>query len=101
MIHNACNKAIHDLPDMYALSPWAPGIHISPTGPGPGHTYQANPHAHVTTITCIIYKSIPQSNLSKCEYKRNLKRVFRAELYYLVFFYIYISRLTVVSRMAK
>ena len=38
--------AIHDLPDMYALSPrsyspWASGIHI-----------RQIPHAHVTTITC-------------------------------------------------
>ena len=30
-----------DLPDMYALSPWAMGIHI-----------RQIPHAHVTTITC-------------------------------------------------
>ena len=33
VLHNSCNMCIFDLPDMYALS-W--------------HTYQANPHAHVT-----------------------------------------------------
>ena len=45
VIHNSCNMAIRDLPDMYALSPWASdpqasGIHI-----------RQIPHGHVTTIT--------------------------------------------------
>ena len=35
VIHNTCNMAIRDLPDMYALSP-RPAAH--------GHTYQANPY---------------------------------------------------------
>ena len=38
--HNSCNMAIHDLPDMYALSPQALGIH-----------FRQIPHAHVITIT--------------------------------------------------
>ena len=34
MIHNTCNMAMRDLPDMYALSPQPLGFE---------HTYQANP----------------------------------------------------------
>ena len=45
VIHNTCNMAIRDLPDMYTLipracGPWASGIHI-----------RQIPHGHVTTIT--------------------------------------------------
>ena len=40
VLHNSSNMCICDLPDMYALSPWALGIHIMQT-----------PHVHVTTIT--------------------------------------------------
>ena len=45
VIHDSCNMCIRDLPDMYALSPWAYGpqalgIHI-----------RQILHAHVTTIT--------------------------------------------------
>jgi len=40
VLHISCNMCTHDLPDMYALSPWALGIHI-----------RQIPHAHVTTIT--------------------------------------------------
>ena len=36
MIHNTCNMAIRDLPDMYTLSP-------GPAALGLRHTYQANP----------------------------------------------------------
>jgi len=28
VLHNICNMGTHDLPDMYALSPRALGIHI-------------------------------------------------------------------------
>ena len=28
VLHITCNICTHDLPDMYALSPWASGIHI-------------------------------------------------------------------------
>jgi len=47
VLHISCNMCTRDLPDMYALSPWACGpralgIHI-----------RQIPHAHVTTITCI------------------------------------------------
>ena len=35
----------HDLPDMYALGPWALGIHI-----------RQITRAHVTTITCTILR---------------------------------------------
>ena len=45
MIHNSCNMAIHDLPDMYVLSPRALGIHI-----------RQIPHGHVTTITCSLLR---------------------------------------------
>ena len=38
-----CNMCSHDVPDMYALSPWALGIHI-----------RQIPRAHVTTITYIM-----------------------------------------------
>ena len=40
VIHNTCNMGARDLPDMYALSPRASGIHI-----------RQIPRAHVTTIT--------------------------------------------------
>jgi len=43
VLHISCNMCTRDLPDMYALSPWALGIHI-----------RQIPHAHVTTITYII-----------------------------------------------
>ena len=43
MIHNTCNMGACDLPDMYALSPRALGIHI-----------RQIPRAHVTTITCCL-----------------------------------------------
>ena len=47
MIHNSCNMAMRDLPDMYAQSlratgPRDEGIHI-----------RQIPHGHVTTITYI------------------------------------------------
>ena len=42
MLHITCNMCTRDLPDMYALSPRASGIHI-----------RQIPRAHVTTITCI------------------------------------------------
>jgi len=41
VLHNICNMGTHDLPDMYARSPWAAGIHIRQIL-GCGHTYQAN-----------------------------------------------------------
>jgi len=28
VLHNICDMGTHDLPDMYACSPWALGIHI-------------------------------------------------------------------------
>ena len=40
VLHISCNMCTQDLPDMYALSPQAFGIHISQI-----------PHAHVTTYT--------------------------------------------------
>jgi len=43
VLHISCNMCTRDLPDTYALSPRALGIHI-----------RQIPHAHVTTITCII-----------------------------------------------
>ena len=48
MIHNTCNMAIRDLPDMYAQSPRAEGIHI-----------RQILHGHVTTIT---YSSLQAEN---------------------------------------
>ena len=42
VLHITCNMCTRDLPDMYALSPRASGIHI-----------RQIPRAHVTTITCI------------------------------------------------
>ena len=45
VLHNTCNTCICDLPDMYAFSPQTAILE-------PRHTYQANPHAHVRTITC-------------------------------------------------
>ena len=41
VLHITCNMCTHDLPDMYALSPWALCIHI-----------RQITSAHVTTITC-------------------------------------------------
>jgi len=41
VLHISCNMCTCDLPNMYALSPRALGIHI-----------RQIPHAHVTTITC-------------------------------------------------
>ena len=40
VLHITCNMCTRDLPDMYALSPRASGIHI-----------RQIPRAHVTTIT--------------------------------------------------
>ena len=51
MIHNSCNMAIRDLPDMYTLIPRASGIHI-----------RQIPHGHVTTIT---YEHVYLTNFSK------------------------------------
>ena len=45
-MHNSCNMAIHDLPDVYALSPWACGPRAS------GIHIRQIPHGHVATITC-------------------------------------------------
>ena len=42
VLHISCNMCTRDLPDMYALSPRALGIHI-----------RQIPRAHVTTYTCI------------------------------------------------
>ena len=47
MIHITCNMGAHDLPDMYALSPWACGSQALGI-----HTRQIL-CAHVTTITYI------------------------------------------------
>ena len=44
MLHITCNMCTRDLPDMYALSPQASGIHI-----------RQIPRVHVTTITYIDY----------------------------------------------
>ena len=44
MIHNGCNMAIRDLPDMYALIPRACGPRAS------GIHIRQIPHGHVTTI---------------------------------------------------
>ena len=41
VIHITCNTGARDSPDMYALSPWALGMHI-----------RQIPRAYVTTITC-------------------------------------------------
>ena len=46
MIHNTCNMAIRDLPDMYTLIPRACGPRTS------GIHIRQIPHGHVTTITC-------------------------------------------------
>jgi len=46
VLHISCNMCTRDLPDMYALSPWALGIHI-----------RQIPCAHVTTITYCIYEN--------------------------------------------
>ena len=48
------HMAIHDLPDMYALSPWAQasGIHI-----------RQIPHGHVTTNLLLIIKQGMMYNL--------------------------------------
>ena len=46
VIHNTCNMCARDLPDMYALSPWACGPRAS------GIHIRQTPRAHVTTITC-------------------------------------------------
>ena len=42
VLHNTCNICIHDLLDMYVLSPWAVAYIC----------IRQIPHAHVTTITC-------------------------------------------------
>ena len=47
MIHNTCNMAIRDLPDMYALSPRASGPRDL------GIRIRQILHAHVTTIAYI------------------------------------------------
>ena len=57
VIHITCNIDSHDLPDMYAFSPW-----------GFGHAYQANPSCpcynlyikHITTQIIYCYKSANQ-----------------------------------------
>ena len=46
MIHNTCNMAIRDLPDMYAQSPRAVGPRAS------GIHIRQITHGHVTTIAC-------------------------------------------------
>ena len=55
MLHISCNIGTRDLPDMYALSPWALGIHdmyaLSPRALGI-HIRQIT-SAYVTTITRI------------------------------------------------
>ena len=53
VLHNTCNMCIHDLPDMYGLSPTALR-----------RTYQANPHAHIITITCNYLQAEPQKLLA-------------------------------------
>ena len=51
MIHNSCNMAIRDLPDMYTLIPRACGPRAS------GIHIRQIPHGHVTTIkwTPVLY----------------------------------------------
>ena len=46
VIHITCNMCARDLPDMYALIPWACGPRAS------GIHIRQIPRAHVTTITC-------------------------------------------------
>ena len=52
VLHNTCNMCFCDLPDMNALIPWACGPQAS------GIHIRQIPHAHITTITCPISKTI-------------------------------------------
>ena len=65
MIHDTCNMGACDLPDMYALSPRASGIHI-----------RQIPRAHVTTVTCTNGMDIQMHGFSdllpKCKDKNSL-----------------------------
>ena len=49
MLHISCNIGTRDLPDMYALSPRALGIHI-----------RQITRAYVTTITCMLATHTPK-----------------------------------------
>ena len=62
MIHNTCNIAVHDLPEIYARSrglqcmPEGHNVYPQPLDPWPSgfrHTIRQIPHGHVATITCI------------------------------------------------
>ena len=82
VLHNTCNMCIHDLPDMYALipwacGPWASGIHI-----------RLIPHVHVTTITYITgnYKSARKLDFDQCSH----------DYYHLLFSFIHLDWLKMI-----
>ena len=57
MLHISCNIGTRDLPDMYALSPWALGI----------YTYQAN-HLCLYYNNCITVYVCVHVNVYMCAY---------------------------------
>ena len=62
VLHISCNMCTRDLPDTYALSPRALGIHI-----------RQIPHAHVTTYTYTPYVTMSAAVSSLCRLEQSLQ----------------------------